>query len=80
MRAILRIIAFGHRPHVGEGTAIVAQIFIDRHGGYPSLNRWPLHVIARSEATRQSRKPQTKEELDCFAPLAMTKEKGAAGS
>ena len=27
----LRRVAFGHRPHVGERTAIVAEIFVDRH-------------------------------------------------
>src|SRR5215207_4166131 len=30
-RAILRLVAFGHRPHVGERTAIVAEIFVDGH-------------------------------------------------
>ena len=30
-RAILRIVAFGHRPHVRERAAIVAEIFVDGH-------------------------------------------------
>ena len=31
VRAILRLVAFGHRPHVRERAAIVAEIFVDGH-------------------------------------------------
>ena len=31
LRAILRRVAFRHRPHVGKRAAIVAEIFVDRH-------------------------------------------------
>jgi hypothetical protein len=30
-RTILRIVALGHRPHIREGTALAAKIFVDRH-------------------------------------------------
>src|ERR1700677_2513235 len=30
-RTVLRRIAFGHRPHVGERATIVAEIFVHRH-------------------------------------------------
>ena len=31
LRAVLRQVAFRHRPHIGERTAIVAEIFVDGH-------------------------------------------------
>src|SRR5450432_317094 len=36
LRTILRIIAFRHRPHIREWTAIVAKIFIDWHDVFPA--------------------------------------------
>src|SRR3954462_9606164 len=36
--AILRIVAFGHRPHVRERTAIVAEIFVDGHWMFLARN------------------------------------------
>ena len=35
LRAILRLVAFRHRPHVRERAAIVTEIFIDRHFAFP---------------------------------------------
>src|ERR1700687_3911944 len=31
LRAVLRRVAFGHRPHIRERAAIIAEIFVDRH-------------------------------------------------
>ena len=31
LRAVLRVVALGHRPHVRERAAIVAEIFVDGH-------------------------------------------------
>src|SRR6478736_3440104 len=37
LRTDLRIVAFGHRAHILERTAIVTEIFIDRHRIIPTL-------------------------------------------
>lgn len=37
MRTVLRHVIFGHRPHLGEWSAIVTKIFVNRHSPSPSV-------------------------------------------
>jgi hypothetical protein len=52
LRTVLRRIAFRHRPHIREWTAILAEIFIDRHF-IPSRVLCPS--FATADAGRQPR-------------------------
>src|SRR5215213_5926683 len=53
-RAVLRLVAFGHRPHVRERTAIVAEIFVDRHL-VSSRDDWKITTADAGRPARFSR-------------------------
>src|SRR5882724_10401607 len=69
LRTVLRRVAFGHRPHVGERAAIVAEIFVDRHFSFPrakASQRW-----MRGGRYAPSRTPSPRDYLSCDSGIWM---------
>ena len=73
LRTVLRRVAFGHRPHVGERAAIVAEIFIDRHFRFPRAIGLMLRDGGCGAAnTQPSRIPSRRDYLSCDSGIWMS--------
>ena len=63
LRAVLRVVAFGHRPHVGERAAIVAEIFVDGHPDFPCAKSTETAAMDAGRQIRTVPHPSRRDHL-----------------